>query len=128
MGVSLKDALQQAGFQKTKKENERKHIPKTRKMKSEIHQEERNFCEVCSSVQPDVEKYKHRNQLLVAEWICCNCADEYLIHDQFRITEQSDFSKKKTFSRRYGPTLNVEENKKNFLKPQKGRSNPNKKY
>ena len=58
---SMKDALIKAGFTPKKGENEREKRKQWDKVKkSVIHQEQRNFCEVCESIQPDVEHYKHR--------------------------------------------------------------------
>lgn len=111
MGSSLKDALLKAGFNDPNKENKRPTMRKKDKTKSQLHQEERNFCEVCNTVQPDVERYKHRNPLLDGEWICCKCADEHMLHDKFRVSAQSDYSRKNIFMRRYGPTLDPKANK-----------------
>ncbi len=102
---SMKDALMKAGFKPKKSENERQkraHWDKVKK--SVVHQEQRNYCEVCESIQPDVEKYKHRNPTITAHWICVSCADKNLIDDKFRVTSQSDFSIKKLFKREYGKT------------------------
>ena len=57
------------------------------------HQEQRNFCEVCDQVHPDVELYKHRNPTTEAEWICVRCADQLQIADTFRRTAQSHASR-----------------------------------
>lgn len=110
MGSSMKDALLKAGYKTAKMENERPKVNAKQKTQTQVHQEERNFCEVCNSVQPDVERYKHRNALIDAQWICTKCADENMIHDKFRVTAQSDYSKKKIFSRRFGPTLDPSKN------------------
>ncbi len=110
MGISLKDALTKAGYKTAKMENERPKIAPKQKTQTQAHQEERNFCEVCNSVQPDVERYKHRNALIDGQWICTKCADENLIHDKFRVTGQSEYSKKRIFSRRFGPTLDYTKN------------------
>lgn len=100
----LKAALQNLGFSTSKSVNERKKVPKKKLNTTEQHQMARNHCEVCESIQPDVEMYKHRNPTVDAEWICCSCADKNLIDDKFRKTAQSDFSKKKVFRREYGQT------------------------
>ena len=108
--ASLKDALLKAGIKPTepvKKQNERETIKK-KKMTDEIsHQSQRNFCEECDQVRPDVEQYKHRNPTTEAEWICVRCADQLQILDKFRLTAQSDTSIKKMFRREYGETLKV---------------------
>lgn len=102
---SMKDALIKAGFTPKKGENEREKRKQWDKVKkSVIHQEQRNFCEVCESIQPDVEHYKHRNPTVDAQWICVSCADKNLIDDKFRVTAQSDFSIKKLFKREFGAT------------------------
>ena len=102
---SLKDALKNAGFRQSNQENERARKAKWNKSKKSVgHQEQRNYCEVCDSIQPDVEKYNHRNPTIKARWICSSCADKNLIDDKFRVTAQSDFSIKKTFRREYGAT------------------------
>lgn len=108
--MSLKDALLKAGLKPTKAENERQRKPKKVKTKREVHQETRNYCEVCNAIYPDVEKYLHKKPTLDARWICVNCADKNEIHDQFRVTAQSEFSKTNRFKRFYGPTLKPEQN------------------
>ncbi len=112
--ASLKDALLKAGLKQTeapkpaKKENEREKIAK-KKITDEIrHQGQRNFCEHCSQVCPDVEQYKHRNPTTDAEWICLRCADQLQILDKFRLTAQSDTSIKKLFRREYGETIRIQ--------------------
>ena len=103
---SMKDALIKAGFKPKQKENEREKRAHWEKVKkSVVHQEQRNYCEVCDSVQPDVERYTHRNPTITAQWICVSCADKNLIDDKFRVTAQSDFSVRKLFKREYGMTL-----------------------
>ena len=68
---SMKDALIKAGFKPKKGENERQKRAHWEKVKkSVVHQEQRNYCEVCESIQPDVERYKHRNPTITAQWIC----------------------------------------------------------
>ncbi len=115
MGTSLKDALLKVGIkpvQPAKAVNERRKVKEKLKTTAEKHQEQRNFCEMCEKIQPDVEHYKHRNPSIDAEWICCQCADENSIQDRFRITSQSDMSIKKMFRRRYGETSrDIEKNK-----------------
>ena len=109
--ASLKDAFLKAGIKPTeapKKENEREVIKK-KKMTDEIsHQAQRNFCEECDQVRPDVEQYKHRNPTTEAEWICVRCADQLQILDKFRLTAQSDTSIKKMFRREYGETIKID--------------------
>lgn len=102
--MSLKDAMLKAGLKSTKSQNEREKVSPKKVKKIESHQETRNFCEVCQLIQPDVEKYKHKNPTVDAEWICVCCADRAEIHDQFRVTHQSDSAKKRTFRREFGPT------------------------
>lgn len=104
----MKDALIKAGFKPKQKENERQKRAHWEKVKkSVVHQEQRNYCEVCDSIQPDVERYKHRNPTITAQWICASCADKNLIDDKYRVTSQSDFSIKKLFKREYGMTSKV---------------------
>lgn len=104
---SLKDALKNAGLSSSKVENERKRKYKKDKTKVEKHQEKRNFCEVCETTQPDVEKFKHKHPRIDAQWICVNCADKNEIHDKFRVTAQSDFNIQGRYQRFYGPTLKI---------------------
>jgi len=106
MSKSLKDALLDAGFKGKKSINEREKVKKKDvRTSSVIHQEQRNFCEVCELIQPDVELYKHRNPVIHdAEWICSKCADENQVPDKFRQTNQSDFAKKRRFMRQFGET------------------------
>lgn len=102
--MSLKDALLKAGFNSTKKENDRKPKRKKELTKTEKHQQHRNFCEVCECIHPDVERFRHRMPTVDAEWICVNCADKNEILDQFRVTNQSDFARSNRYQRFYGPT------------------------
>lgn len=112
---SLKDALLEAGLKKTpepksvKAHNEREHIPKKKVTETVIHQEQRNFCEECQQVYPDVEFYAHHNPTTEAEWICVRCADRLKIADTCRKTAQSDTSIKKMFRREYGATISGSE-------------------
>ncbi len=101
---SLADAMKKVGLKATKGQNERPKIRQKDKKKTEVHQEQRNYCEICSCTMPDVEHYKHRNALIDARWICVACADKNDIHDQFRSSAQSDFSIAGKFHRYYGPT------------------------
>lgn len=124
---SMKDALIKAGFKPKQAENERHKRAHWEKVKkSVVHQEQRNYCEVCDSVQPDVERYKHRNPTVTAQWICVSCADKNLIDDKYRVTAQSDFSIKKLFKREYGMTSKLDSlhTKKNN-KDLNGNKNPN---
>jgi len=123
--MSLKDALLKAGLKPTKSENERDFKPKREKANSEKHQFARNYCEICQSTQPDVEKFNHRNRLIDAKWICVNCADKNEIHDDFRVTDQSDFATQNKYRRYYGPTRNLKKEGKSTRDP-KDRSKNNK--
>lgn len=108
--ASLKDALMKAGIKPTepvKKQNEREKIAKKHVTEEVQHQLQRNFCENCNQVRPDVELYKHRNPTTEAEWICVRCADQLQILDKFRMTAQSDTSIKKMFRREYGETIKI---------------------
>ena len=109
---SLADALKKAGFKSNKTENERPPMRQKDKSQTEKFQEQRNYCEVCNATMPDVERYHHKNALIDAVWICLNCADKNEIHDKFRVTAQSDFSKRGKFQRFYGPTRPSSEFKK----------------
>jgi hypothetical protein len=117
---SLKDALLKAGLKPTatpKSQNEREVIHKKKVTESIVHQEQRNFCEECQQVRPDVELYYHRNPTTEAEWICVKCADQLKIADSFRQTAQSDTSIKKMFRREHGATRSASEFKE--FKPQR---------
>ena len=109
MGDSLKEALEKAGLKATGSENKRKRKPKrSGKPKAiEKHQRQRNFCDCCKKTAPDVEYYKHNNQSVDARWLCIKCADEKLISDDTRQTNQSDFAIKGTFRRQYGKTKEI---------------------
>ncbi len=124
---SMKDALIKAGFKPKQAENERyKRAHWEKVKKSVVHQEQRNYCEVCDSVQPDVERYKHRNPTVKAQWICVSCADKSLIDDKYRVTAQSDFSIKKLFKREYGMTSKVDSlQTRKTNKDVNGNKNPN---
>jgi hypothetical protein len=104
---SLKEQLLQAGLKATpdpKAANQREEIKKKKITESVIHQEQRNFCEECQQVRPDVELYYHCNPTSEAEWICVKCADRLKIGDDCRQTAQSDTSIKKMFRREHGVT------------------------
>lgn len=104
MGKSLKDQLMEAGFRSNKMENHRESAKGRERKQAEKHQTTRNFCEHCSLIQPDVERYKHRMPTTEAEWICLGCADKLMIEDRFRVTQQSDVSKNNMFKRYFGAT------------------------
>lgn len=112
--ASLKDALLKAGMKQTeppKKQNDREKVAKKHVTEAVAHQVQRNFCEACNQVRPDVELYKHRNPTTEAEWICVRCADQLQILDKFRQTAQSDTSIKKMFRREYGETIKLAPNR-----------------
>lgn len=117
--MSLKDALMKAGFSSGKVVNERERKLKKEKTKVEKHQEHRNFCEICEFIQPDVERFKHRNALVDAEWICSNCADKSEILDEFRVTNQSDSARSGMYRRYYGPMKDFSKEKDYIAKPVK---------
>jgi hypothetical protein len=105
---TMKDALFKIGIKEAQKPvapNQREKLAKKKVTEDVVHQEQRNFCEACDQVRPDVELYKHRNPTTEAEWICVRCADQLQIADTFRKTAQSDTSIKKLFRREYGATL-----------------------
>ncbi len=104
MGKSLKEQLMNAGFRSNKMENHRESAKGRERKQSEKHQTTRNFCEHCQLIQPDVERYKHRMPTTEAEWICLACVDKLMIDDKFRVTQQSDVSKKGMFKRYFGQT------------------------
>jgi len=123
---SLKEQLLQAGLKATpnpKAQNEREAISKKKMTETIIHQEQRNFCEECQQVRPDVELYYHRNPTTEAEWICVKCADRLKIADSFRQTAQSDTSIKRMFRREHGATRAADEFKN--VKPQKTKTEVN---
>jgi hypothetical protein len=111
---TMKDALAKIGIKEAVKvkivpPNERTKIAKKKVTEDVVYQEQRNFCEVCDQVRPDVEYYKHRNPTTDAEWICIRCADQLQIPDMFRQTAQSDTCIRKMFRREYGATLHPSE-------------------
>lgn len=115
--MSLKDAFLKAGIKpsvdpttKAKEQNVREKINKKKITETVIHQGQRNYCEACEQVRPDVEQYHHRNPTTEAEWICVRCADQLQIPDTFRKSAQSDTSIRKMFRREFGATINVESN------------------
>ncbi len=122
---TLKDALLKAGVKPTvvakppKAQNEREKIAKKKITETVIHQEQRNYCEACEQVRPDVELYKHRNPTTEAEWICLRCADQLQILDSCRKSAQSDTSVRKMFRREYGATASITDlNAQKLTKPQ----------
>lgn len=127
--MSLKDAFLKAGIKPSsdaKSQNVREKVSKS-KMTDEVkHQGQRNYCEACDQVKPDVEQYHHRNPTTEAEWICLRCADQLQIPDKFRKTAQSDTSIRKMFRREFGATEKIEADsaKGNFTK-HKGEVNGN---
>lgn len=128
MGI-MKDALLKAGLKETttpKSVNHREELPKKKKSEEAAHQQQRNFCEQCQQVRPDVELYHHRNPTTEAEWICVKCADQLKIADTFRKTAQSDTSIRKMFRREHGATLSPDEIRKNAaMKTSRGPANGN---
>lgn len=125
---SLKDAMLKAGLKQTapaKSQNEREKIAKKHVTETVTHQEQRNYCEACEQVRPDVELYKHRNPTTDAEWICVRCADQLQILDTFRKTAQSDTSIKKMFRREYGATASITDVKAQSAAKAKGPVNGN---
>ena len=115
---SLKDALLKAGLKATtppkaptpvNAPNERAVIHKKKITETIVHQEQRNFCEECQQVYPDVEFYVHRNPTTEAQWICVRCADRLKILDTCRMTAQSDTSLKRLFRREHGATRSLSE-------------------
>jgi len=105
----LKNALEKAGFKSTepskkKKTPSRKKSYQPRK-KTHSHHKQRNTCEGCQIICPDVELYEHRNPTLQnAKWICVPCADKNMIPDDQRKTAQSESAIKGTFRRYFGRT------------------------
>jgi AraC-like DNA-binding protein len=130
MGI-MKDALLKAGLKATaapkdaKAENEREKIHRKKITETIIHQEQRNFCEECQQVLPDVELYYHNNPTTEAEWICVKCADRLKIADICRQTAQSDTSIKKMFRREHGATRPASEIKVVKTSKPKGDANGN---
>ncbi len=128
MGI-MKDALLKAGLKETtapKPQNHRENIPKKKQSEESSHQAQRNFCEHCQGVRPDVELYHHRNPTTEAEWICVKCADQLKIEDKCRKTAQSDTSIRRMFRREHGATLSADDIKKNaVMKTDRGPANGN---
>lgn len=125
---SLKEQLLQAGLKATPKPvdpNVRENVPKKKVTESIIHQEQRNYCEECQQVRPDVELYFHKNPTTEAEWICVKCADKLKIADTCRQTAQSDTSIKKMFRREHGATRPASEIKIQPSQRSKGEPNGN---
>lgn len=107
--MSMKDALKDAGLNSTKTENMRDSAKGRDRKQSEKHQHTRNFCEVCELIMPDVERFKHKNPTVDAEWICIGCADKNNIMDDTRMTHQSDFAKQSKYRREFGATKDKSE-------------------
>ena len=116
---SLKDQLLQAGLKPSttpKSYNERENISKKKMTETISHQTERNFCEECQQVRPDVEFYRHKNPTTEAEWICLKCADQLKILDTCRQSAQSQSSIKNMFKREFGLTVRADEIRSKFKK------------
>lgn len=125
---TMKDALAKIGIKEAPKPvapNQREKIAKKKITDDIVHQEQRNFCEACEQVRPDVEFYKHRNPTTEAEWICIRCADQLQIADTFRKTAQSDTSIRKMFRREYGATLHPNDIKTQENSKPRGPANGN---
>lgn len=105
----MKEALKDAGLNSTMTENMRDSAKGRDRNQTEKHQHSRNFCEVCELIMPDVERFKHKNPTVDAEWICVGCADKNNILDEFRLTNQSDFAKQKKYRREFGATKEASE-------------------
>lgn len=121
--MSLKAAFLKAGIKPSsdaKSQNVREKIAKKKVTDEVVHQGQRNYCEHCDQVRPDVELYHHRNPTTDAEWICLRCADQLQIPDKFRKTAQSDTSKKNLFKREYGATERLEAAPSQKNLPRKG--------
>ncbi|MDC0253776.1 hypothetical protein OAK75_02690 [Bacteriovoracales bacterium] len=106
----LKDVLEKAGFKATEPEKKKNRPSKQRsfqpRKKAHTHHKQRNTCEACQAICPDVELYSHKNpSLLHAKWICVPCADKNMIPDDQRKTAQSESSKQRTFRRYFGRTV-----------------------
>jgi hypothetical protein len=128
--MSLKDAFLKAGIKPTadpKAQNAREKLSKKKITETVIHQGQRNYCEACEQVKPDVELYHHRNPTTEAEWICLRCADQLQIQDKFRKSAQSDTSIRKMFRREFGPTekITVSNDQKSSPKKPGGEANGN---
>ncbi len=127
MGI-MKDALLKAGLKPTaspKDQNAREQVAKKKVTEEVVHQQQRNFCEECQQVYPDVELYHHRNPTTEAEWLCVRCADRLKISDTCRKTAQSDTSIKKMFRREHGATMSPSEIKAQPQSKPKGPVNGN---
>lgn len=125
---TLKDAFLKAGIKPAsdaKSQNVREKVSKNKITETIVHQERRNFCEVCDQVRPDVELYHHRNPTTEAEWICVRCADQLQIADKFRQTAQSETAMKKMFKREFGATINIAPKASNTNSKGKGEVNGN---
>jgi RNase P subunit RPR2 len=126
--MSLKAAFLKAGIKPSsdaKSQNVREKIAKKQVTETVIHQGQRNYCEACDQVKPDVEQYSHRNPTTDAEWICVRCADQLQIPDKFRKTAQSDTSIKKIFRREFGETIRIETSSAKSTGKPKGEVNGN---
>jgi hypothetical protein len=128
---SLKDAMLKAGIKPTaapqeqKSVNHREKLAKKKITETVVHQEQRNFCEDCQQVLPDVELYDHFNPTTDAQWICVRCADRLQIADSCRRSAQSDTAIKKLFRREYGATANIPVSKTVMPLKSKGFNNGN---
>ncbi len=114
MGGSLKEALEKAGLKASDSDNERKRKPRQGRPPKEIrpsteivkHQQPHYFCDCCKKTAPDVEFYQHNNKSIQgSKWLCIKCADEKLIPDELRQSNQSDCAMRGTFRRNYGKTI-----------------------
>ena len=111
--MSLKDALEKAGFKGTQKSEKPKKTFKKReertyqpRKKTHTHHKQRTTCDVCRMILPDVELFEHRNPaILHAKWICVSCADKNMIPDDQRRTAQSESSKQRMYRRYFGRTV-----------------------
>ena len=113
MGQQLKQALINAGVvskEKVDREERREKVKRLHVSDNPRMREDqiRIVCEVCGKSAPDVERYQHKNRMIVGkEWICIPCADLNCIDDQCRITAQSSQAKAGMFRRQYGRTKKI---------------------
>lgn len=107
----LRDAFIKAGVitketaeRQEKKDPESKGKPPSRELNKYHTDQVKTDCEHCGKHSPDVEYYRHNNKLISKRWLCMRCADDGLIHDDLRQTNQSLSARTGRFIRQYGPT------------------------
>jgi hypothetical protein len=104
-GVVTQQKLQEIEKEKARARVQKRHVESDAKMRED---QLRIVCDACGKSAPDVERYVHKNRLIVGkEWLCLRCADDHQINDECRLTAQSTQAQSRLFRRQYGRTKTI---------------------